>query len=76
MLDVYANWIERTAASASAAIERAMRRSPANWHQHGTSCQLAGQVIQSSGNRLAEREGFEPDEVTWRISNLLIHLRS
>jgi integrase len=60
MLDVYANWIEGADASQIATIEQAMQRSPAIRHQHGTSAERARQVIQRSGNRLAEREGFEP----------------
>lgn len=56
MLDVYANCIEGTNASEIAKIEQAMQRSPpTNWHQPGTSREWARQVIQSSGNRLAER---------------------
>jgi integrase len=61
MLDVYANWIEETDRSEIAAIEQAMQRSPAIRHHVGTSAERTRQVIQRSGNRLAEREGFDFD---------------
>lgn len=60
MLDVYANWIEGTAASEIAAIEETMQRSPAIWHQHGTSVERATQLLRSAQKYVAEREGFEP----------------
>ncbi len=61
MLDVYASWFEGTDRSETVAIEQAMQRSPAIRHHVGTSGERARQVIQRTGNRLAEREGFEPD---------------
>jgi integrase len=60
MLDVYANWIEVTEGSEIAAIEQAMQRSPAIWHQRGTSAERPTQALRRTGKYLAEREGFEP----------------
>jgi integrase len=60
MLDVYATWLEGTDGSEIAAIEQAMQRSPAIWHQHGTSAQRRSQALRSTGKYVAEREGFEP----------------
>jgi integrase len=60
MLDVYANWIEGADASQIAAIEQAMQRAPAIWHQHGTSAERPPQALRSTGKYVAEREGFEP----------------
>jgi hypothetical protein len=59
MLHVYANWIEGTAAAEIAAIEQAMQRSPAIWHQHGTSAERVTQTPERSRKYVAEREGFE-----------------
>jgi integrase len=59
MLDVYANWIEGTDPSQIAAIEQAMQRSAAIWHQHGTSAARTTQALRSTGKYVAEREGFE-----------------
>jgi hypothetical protein len=72
MLDVYANWLAGADAPEIARIEHAMQRSPAIWHQHGTNAGRLTQAPRSTGKYVAEREGFEPDGVTWRISNLLI----
>jgi integrase len=60
MLDVYANWIEGTGAFEITAIEQAMQRSPAIWHQRGTSAARPTQALRSTGKYVAEREGFEP----------------
>jgi integrase len=60
MLDVYANWIEGTDASELARIEQAMQRSPARWHQPGTSAGRLTQTLEQSWKYVAEREGFEP----------------
>jgi integrase len=60
MLDVYANWIEVTEGSEMAAIEQAMQRAPAIWHQRGTSAVRSAQAPKSTRKYVAEREGFEP----------------
>jgi integrase len=62
MPDVYASWIEGTDRCEISAIEQAVQCSPAVRHHVGTSAERARQVIQGSGNRLAEREGFEPSK--------------
>ena len=62
MLDVYANWLDGADAREIARMEQAMQRSPAIRHHVGTSPEWARQVIHRSGNRLAERVGFEPSK--------------
>jgi len=59
ILDAYANWIEGIDPSQIAAIEQAMQRSPAIWHQHGTSAERLTQALRSTRKYVAEREGFE-----------------
>ena len=60
MLDVYANWLDGADESEIAAIEQAMQRSPAIWHQHGTRAERVTQALERSRKYVAEREGFEP----------------
>jgi hypothetical protein len=57
MLDVYANWLDGTEAPEIARIEQAMQRSPAVWHQHGTSAKRPTQALARTGKYVAEREG-------------------
>lgn len=61
MLDVYANWIEGTDRSEIAAIEPAMQRSPAIWHQRGTSAEWFTQPLKRTRKYVAERESISVD---------------